>query len=204
MEAVLAGNVLQRARTRWLGGLADRKNILIVGEGPGRCLEAVCRMYPRLPVTVVEASGGMIAVARARLEAKGVAVTHVRWAKEDIREWAAAVPRASYDAVITPFVLDCFSAGEVARTIDVLARRVLLADSCWLVADFCEPEQGWRRTRARIVHVLMYAFFRIATGLDAKWLTAPDAYLRKAGFELEERTLFSAGLVHSDRWRRRG
>ena len=213
MEAVLAGGVLQRARVRWLEVLRGRERLLIVGEGPGRTLEVICRRFPELAITVVEASEGMISAARRRLARKGISVDRVTWVRADVRRWlmeeAADGEKSGsgggkgrpFDAVLTPFVLDCFSAEDVRAVIAGIAREVA-ADALWFVVDFRLPEAGWRRWRARLVHALMYSFFRTATQLEARRVTPPDEALRAAGFERERRALFSAGLVYSDVWRR--
>jgi hypothetical protein len=50
------------------------------------------------------------------------------------------------------------------------------------VADFQIPPQGTlRRVRARIIHWLMYRFFRITTKLSAKFLVPPAPFLGQAG-----------------------
>jgi hypothetical protein len=242
MEAVLAGDVLQRARTRWFGdALVDCRRLLIVGEGPGRTLEVICPRCPMIEITVVEESAEMITTAQKRLDGMGISRTRVTWVHADVRVWLEAgvgredgvgreegvgeaaanagndgnvtkervgAPRVrageggrTFDAVITPFVLDCFSAEDVGRVVAGIAGKMSAAGS-WLLVDFCLPERGWRRVRAKLVHALMYRFFRFATKLEARRLTAPDALLGAAGFRLEGRALFNAGLVHSDWWRR--
>jgi hypothetical protein len=46
----------------------------------------------------------------------------------------------------------------------------------------------------------MYTFFRAATGLSARAVTAPDAFLRSHQFALRYRTTHNLGLLHSDLW----
>ena len=38
MEWILAGNKLQKARTRWLREIAGARRVLLVGEGSARCI----------------------------------------------------------------------------------------------------------------------------------------------------------------------
>ncbi|WP_175414746.1 class I SAM-dependent methyltransferase [Nibricoccus aquaticus] len=206
MEAVLAGRVLQQARTRWLDALRERRRVLIVGEGPGRTLEVMRRRWSRQRVTVVEASAGMIAAAQRRLARQGLSSEGIEWVHADVRSWLGERERtveggAEFDAVITPFVLDCFGAAELAGVVAGIAGQVS-DGGCWLLTDFCLPPSGLRRLRGRLVHRLMYSFFRAAVKLEASRLTPPDEALVAAGFELEGRDLFNAGLVHSDLWRR--
>ncbi|MGC4074959.1 MAG: class I SAM-dependent methyltransferase [Nibricoccus sp.] len=201
MEAVLAGRVLQRARVHWLGKLAGRSRVLIVGEGPGRLLEELLRRFSSTEVTVVEQSAKMIAVAARRLEKRGVCLRRVRWVCADVRTWHAEDENKGrlFDAVLTPFLLDCFARETLERLVEKLG-TVTARDAVWLVADFQVPSRGWQRMRAKLIHAVMYRFFRVATRLEASRLTEPDEALRRVGFVLEGRTVFNAGLVRSDWW----
>jgi hypothetical protein len=215
METVLAGGVLQRARVQWIDALEGRARVLIVGEGPGRLLEEVVRRFPRARVTVVEQSGLMIDVAKRRLSGAGISQDKVRWVLTDVRVWAEERVAATegrtkakrdgdsllFEAVVTPFVLDCFTAVEMERVVGQLS-AVATSHAVWLLADFQVPEAGWRRWRAKAVHALMYRFFRVTTTLEAKELTDPDEALRRGGFALKSRAVFNAGLVRSDWWER--
>jgi cyclopropane fatty-acyl-phospholipid synthase-like methyltransferase len=216
MEAVLAGKTLQRARLRWIDALEGRERVVMVGEGPGRLLEVLLRRFPRTEVTVVELSGAMIDVAQRRLRAKGVSLERVRWIQADIRSWSfedgrdrgegedgSVRGKIRFDAVITPFVLDCFSSEDLTAVIERLSASAKV-DAVWLVADFQVPKHGWRRWRARVIHRIMYCFFRVATELGASRLTEPDEALARAGFALKARAVFNAGLVRSDWWARGG
>ena len=66
------------------------------------------------------------------------------------------------------------------------------------------PERGWRRWRARAIHALMYAFFRVATRLPARRHTNPDPFLLRAGFRLRGRRTSEWGLLQADLWQRIG
>ena len=200
-EWVLAGRTLQRARERWLGELADRRRILVAGEGHGRGLESVLRAASAAEITVVEASAGMIAVARARLRRKGLPGDRVRWIQADIRGWSP--PAGYFDAVVTQFFLDCFAPATVDAVVSCLAAA---ADerAVWLLSDFRIPETGWRRRRAEWIHHVMYLFFKYAAGLEADRLTPPDEALCAAGFRLHGRAGFCEGLIHADAGRRAG
>lgn len=199
MEFLLAGGVLQRMRRRWMPALADCADVLIAGDGHGRGAELVLHAAPQAQIVVVEASAGMIGVARRRLRVSGADRDRIHWVHADLRTWRA--PEARFDAIVTQFFLDCFAPESLAGVVHHLglaARR----EACWLLCDFRVPEHGWRRRRAQAIHALMYGFFRATVGLEARRLTAPDDALRAAGFCLEGRETASAGLLHTDLWRR--
>src|SRR5436189_4439542 len=66
MEAVLAGGLLQRCRTRWLTEVRGARRALLVGEGNGRMLEACAAALPDCQFTVLDQSEGMLAQAQRR------------------------------------------------------------------------------------------------------------------------------------------
>jgi hypothetical protein len=116
----------------------------------------------------------------------------------DLLFWQA--PK-KYDAIVTCFFLDCFPADTLANVIAKLA-NCATDDATWLVVDFAIPQSGLAHYRARIVHTLMYAFFRSVVGLSAKCLVAPDDLLRAQGFRLAARQDSEWGLLRSDLWQR--
>lgn len=199
MERVLAGRLLQRARTAWIDPLADREHLLIAGVGHGRCLHALLPRHRRLRVTCVDASAGMLREAESRARRAGLDLARVQFIHARLPEWKPAA--ASCDALATHFFLDCFAPRELAAVVAALAGAAT-PEASWIVTDFAVPPRGWTRQRARAVHALMYAFFRVATRLPARRLTPPDALLAAQGFALAGRRTFSRGLLQSDWWRR--
>lgn len=194
LEAVLAGGVLQRARVAHLATLDEAENILLLGEGPGRFLAALRERRPDVPVTVVEESEAMIAEAR-RHAPDGP----TEWVQADLRDWQP--PAARWDALVSHCVLDCFSAETLATLVPRLAGAAR-PQATWLITDFALPEPGWRRTRARAIHSLMYGSFRATTGLEARRWVDPTPWMEAAGFRLSSRNHYNHGLIRADCWQR--
>jgi ubiquinone/menaquinone biosynthesis C-methylase UbiE len=197
MEFVVAGGILQRCRTSFLAEAEHSRLALLLGEGPGRFLVELLRANSRVKVTCVERSRRMVEEARSKLVESEL--TRVRFEQVDAPEWQP--PGTEFDLVVTHFFLDCFQVEEL----ESLVMKVGMAtteDARWLLADFREPERGWRRWRARAALAMMYGFFRLATGLSAARLTPPDPFLEACGFRLAARRLANFGFVHSDLWRR--
>ena len=156
MEWLLAGNKLQRSRTAFLDRVADAQNVLIAGEGNGRFLLECRRRLPSARVTVLDASGGMIAAARRRVRAAGLDLRPIEFVQGDVLSWK---PRAgAHDLVVTHFFLDCFTEPQVERVVGA-PRRGAGRGATWLLADFQVPASGTARLRARAIHALMYGFF---------------------------------------------
>jgi hypothetical protein len=103
---------------------------------------------------------------------------------------------ATYDAVVTLFFLDCFTADQVAA---IVARvtPALSAGSPWLFADFAVPAGRLASWRARIWLRVLYLFFRWQTGLAARSLPPSEPLLRARGFQCREEQDFDRGFVRS-------
>ena len=201
MECLLAGGKLQRCRTTFLDTLPPVRHALLLGEGNGRFLREFLRKQPAARVTCLDASPRMLTEAQGR--ARCPSAPHIAQTKFlccDVTTWEP--PRGEFDLVVSNFFLDCFRPDQI----ELIAERISAAltdNARWLIADFCEPRRGWRKWRARIILQTMYWFFRRATALPAKRLTAPDTILARHGFELQTRRTFECGLLQSDAWIRR-
>lgn len=197
MEWVLAGDRLQACRTAFLREVPQRKSVLILGEGNGRFLVHCRRYLESAHITCLDASRGMLRQARKRLRARGLSLRGIDFIHRDALEWSPG-PH-TFDLIVTHFFLDCFRNDQLERLIPALARAAT-PDAEWLLADFQLPPGGWRRFRARIIHGMMYAFFRAVTALPARSLACPDPILAANGFVLRARRLSEWGLLHTDRW----
>jgi SAM-dependent methyltransferase len=200
LEHLFAGGLMQRCRITFLSRTKDCRSALLAGEGTGKFLVELLQSNRQIKITCVEQSAGMIAQARRRLRRERVDGSRVEFIQTDALNWTA--PRGAFDLVVTNFFLDCFRADQLQSLVPRLAGSAT-GDAIWLLADFRVPEQGWRRARAIVVLAGLYAFFKMATALSARWLTPPDDFLKRAGFELVDRRLASFGFAHADFWRRK-
>ena len=197
MEFLAAGEKLQRCRTAFLDRVTEAQRVLIAGEGNGRFLAAFRCSLPNARITVVDSSRRMLEAARNRVIAQTLELEDIEFIHADLLKWA---PRSeAYDLIVTHFFLDCFPAGELKQIIARLS-SCATRDAQWLLADFQIPDRGWRRSRAKAIHSLMYAFFRVATRLPARRLTPPRVFLENHAFALREKRTFEWGLLHSDLW----
>jgi len=195
LETLVFGNQLQQARVEFMREIGSPRRVLIVGEGNGRFLAEFVRLHPAATVDCIEASGRMIELARRTLNQQAC----VNFIQTDIKE-AELVPR-SYDLIVTHFFLDCFEEETLPMVIAKLASSAT-SDAQWLVADFSEPSKNWRRLPARFLISLMYFFFRLAAGIEARQLVDYRPLLRAEGFILAEAIQSPNEMIHSERWRR--
>ena len=198
MEAVLAGEKLQRGRIAHLDKLPPCENALLAGEGHGRFLVELRKSQPATRITCVDSRAGMLDVARTRLRRSGLPADRVTFLHHDLLDWNP--PASAFDLIITNFFLDCFTAEQLGELIARLARAAR-PGAVWLVADFQIPPPGsLRHIRARIIHWLMYRFFRLATRRPAAALTPPDPFLERNGFILRHRCEFDCGRLSAEVW----
>ncbi len=199
LEFLAFGRDLERARFCLLDRLADCEEILVLGEGDGRCLARLVQAAPRARVRCLDGSAAMLARAAARL-AEQPARSRVSFEQADIL--AATFPAASYDAVVTCFFLDCFTAAEVEGIVARVAAS-LRPGARWLFADFAIPPRGFARMRAQIWLGSLYAFFGWRTGLATRRLPPSETILRAAGFVSEAAREFQGGLIRGELFRHR-
>ena len=195
LEFVAFGRDLERARFSFLERLRDRRSILVLGEGDGRCLERLVALAPHAAIHCLDASPAMIAAASARLPV--VARSRVTLTCADI--FAFDFDARRYDAVTTFFFLDCFTAEQV-RTIVARVTPRLEPGALWLFADFVLPARGWPRRRAQAWLALLYAFFRWQTGLRARALPPSELVIEGAGFARTDAREWQHGLLRSAVW----
>ena len=198
LEYAAFGGDLERARFAYLDRLAGCSDVLLLGEGDGRCAERLAVLAPRARITCVDKSPGMIARASKRIAATGAA-PRVTFTCADALH--LALPKGGFDGVATLFFLDCFDARGVE---DIVARTgdALRPGSPWLFADFAVPPAGFGRLRARAWLAVLYRFFRLTAGLQASGLPPSEQILGRAGWVRAECRDLQRGLLRSAVFRR--
>ena len=176
LAGLVFGGSLRAAQRAALAGLpAGAPRVLILGGGTGWVLGEVLRRRPGAAVLYLEVSGPMLARAAARLhrEWPGAAgQVEFRLGTE-----AALEPGEQFDALVTFFVLDCFTPAALGPALARLAAARRPA-APWLLADFSWPRRGWQRALLGA----MYRFFGAVAALRAQQL--PDLHGALAGLGL--------------------
>lgn len=197
LEYLTFGRCLERCREWSLPQLAQCKRALILGDGDGRFLSALLKVNPALSADVVDASGAMLSLLRARVPA-AIADGRVRIHHADALSFFPA--ERDYDVVITHFFLDCFLTSEVAALACRL-RPHLAPSALWVVSEFAIPPKGFASLVARGVVSALYAGFRLLAGLRVRELPDHHSAFHMAGFRLSERSIWLGGLIAGELWR---
>lgn len=185
------GGALRRAQRATLAaglppGAAPR--VLVLGGGAGWVLSEIWRQRPRAQVLYLEVSGAMLARTRARLRrhpAPAGATVELRQGTEaDLR------PNEQFDAVVTFFVLDCFTEAALPGALARL-HAAHAPGAPWLVTDFRPARRGWRRW----LLWAMYRFFGLTVGLRAQRLPPWPQGLAALGWRPGWHRYFFGGAV---------
>ena len=168
IERCVFGDHLQRARTALLDRLPDWDRMLILGDGDGRLLSAIVdsveetqtQSAPRTIVSL-DQSSKMLDRQRRRL-ARNHPNVSVEFIQADALQYRP--PAESFDVIVTPFFLDCFTKEELRWAMPAWLLG-LRNQHVWYYVDFVIPDQGWQRVRAKMLNHVMHLFFRITTGL---------------------------------------
>lgn len=198
IEYAAFGHALEQCRFAFVDRLASSDRILIIGEGDGRFLERLVATNRNARIDVVELSARMVELARERLRAGDR--ERVSFRLGDVRRMS--LPAGAYAAVVTNFVLDCFSDKEARTVVDNL-RCSLRTDGVWVVSEFQQLREGWKRIWAAAWLIVMYTFFRLTTGLETRRLPDYPEFLRQSGMVLMEERRAWFGLMSSQIWRSR-
>jgi ubiquinone/menaquinone biosynthesis C-methylase UbiE len=167
--------------------------VLVLGGGPGWVLTELLRECPAARVLYLETSAAMLAQAQAQLAhhapQERPQVEFRQGSERGLR------PDEQFDALVTFFVLDCFTLEEFPRALARLqaARR---PGAPWLVADFRPPRRWWQRGLLRA----MYLFFRMAVGLRAQQLPPwPTALAEICATKIYQSEFYS-GFIAAQVW----
>lgn len=200
-EYLCYGRLLERVRSRWLGEVVNSRYALVLGDGDGRFLASLLPRSPDLHACAVDTSAAMLALLRARCERQpgrgGDRLQVVRTSALMIE------PSPETDLVVSHFFLDCLRDDQVCTLAARLA-QILQPGARWLVSDFDLPRSAWLRPLARGYLRMLYAVFRLLTGLRVTRLPDISAALRGAGFVRLKKQEFAAGMLYSELWRLRG
>lgn len=193
LEFLAFGSDLERARFAFLDRIAGSSEILLLGEGDGRCAERLARLAPGARIHCVDSSGGMIERASRRIAAAG-AGDRVTFECTDALSFSPGP--ASFDAVATLFFLDCLEEAKVSSIVGRIDAS-LRPGARWLFADFVLPRRGLARLRARAWVGILYAFFRVASSLRTSELPPSEEILLRAGWGRTACRDFQFGLLRS-------
>jgi len=198
LEHIAFGSRLQQARNAFIDQMAGLETALILGEGDGRFLDSLLNRKGNTNITCIDISPEMTDRARRRVQRKHPDTGYtLNWQCRDILE--TRLEAGSIDAVVTHFLLDCFTTAEARGLIQRLG-RVLRPKGLWFWSDFVLPEGTARIAFARTYQGLLYRFFRWRTGISARRLPPVHLLMAQAGWSQAACRRFLANTIESAVW----
>lgn len=185
LAGIVFGGTVRRSQEFFLGAIADKQNVLILGGGTGWILESMGTVGFSGEVFYIEASSSML--DRSRLRAtKNFKVHFIHGTEQDIPD------QLMYDAVITNFFMDLFPNTALPSVIAAITRH-LQRDAVWLATDFTDSKSWWHQFLLRI----MYFFFRTSTSIQSNSLPDWEQALHAGHILKKDEKNFYKGFIKS-------
>ena len=182
------GRSIRKAQTHYLDQIPDHARVLILGGGTGWLLEEISKQC--LHIDYVDLSQRMIRKAKKRQ----VSFAQLRF----IQGNEEAVIGQLYDVVITPFVLDICNENQLPKMVETI-ERLIDKNGQLLCIDFNIHDHSFK---ARILDVMMRAFFRVVSGLKLKRILPYFEAIEQAGFKEIETNLFYGRFIKASLFKR--
>jgi ubiquinone/menaquinone biosynthesis C-methylase UbiE len=199
LEYLTFGPYLERCRFQFIASLADRRRALILGDGDGRFTARLLAANDRIEAMAVDSSGAMLDLLKKRVASLGpAAVVRLQTRRGNALDFKIDGP--PYDLVATHFFLDCLTEEEVSSLIDAVSPH-LAPGAIWLVSEFVIPDRQPASFLGRPLIAALYLAFGIVAGLKVRQLPDYASALSKAGFVVEARNAYLAGILISEVWR---
>lgn len=188
------GKSLKRAQVVFLSRIPAGASILIVGGGTGWLLEPLLDACKPGRIVYLESSARMLARATRRVLNRPVLGT----VEFRLGDETSLRPDERFDVVITPFVLDLFTAETLRNRLIPRLHTALKPGGLWLITDFVPTGIWWQRA----LLWAMIRFFRLTAGIEIRQLANWPGLMTDAGLTLRERSPQVGGMVLADVWRR--
>ncbi|MFL6417547.1 MAG: class I SAM-dependent methyltransferase [Bryobacteraceae bacterium] len=196
MEYLTFGPALHRRRREFLKDMGNARSVLILGDGDGRFTADFLQRNPHALVCSLDSSQRMTSLAAGRIARIPNGSARIKQSVEDVRR---AQLTGTFDLVVTHFFLDCFTTDEVRHLIRRITAHVLPGGQ-WVISEFQIPPAGFRRLVAGLAIKLLYAGFRILTGLEAKRLPDYRRILESNDYHRTAIRTGVAGMLVSETW----
>lgn len=174
-EKIFFGKGLNNARTYFAQYSKLTKTVLLLGEGRGHFLKFLLNQNQFCKITVVDSSGQMIKLMKSKIGPNDL--NRVDFHNIRLENFT---PKVKYDLICTFFFWDCFSTYELNNLVPKFL-DFLKVDGIWINADFIDGINNF--SFSNILNFLklrvLFLFFRITTGINAKKVEPLEVYLEK-------------------------
>lgn len=186
LAAMVFGKSIREAQFFYLDRIPSGAKVLIFGGGTGWLAKRLLQINPTCSIVYQEASGAMISQSRRRMsenDLKRIQFVHS----------SEIVQNETFDVVITNFFLDLFQPKNLSDIVSKIKLSVK-QNGLWIVTDFVDQGKPWQKFLLKI----MYAFFRITSGIQATSLPPWEMSVHQDGMILVESKGFYKGFIKSE------
>lgn len=188
LAKMIFGNAIKNAQKFLIQAIRPGSTVLIIGGGSGWILEEITKIRSKgIKITYVELSEKMIALSRKR----DTGTNEVFFLNESIQD---VILDQEFEYVITPFVIDNFSAATAAIVFQKI-NDLLLPRGIWMFADF--QISGKNTLWQRMVLKIMYIFFKAICNIEASQLPDTATLFKKHKYEIVSSETFFADFICS-------
>lgn len=188
------GKSLMHSQTCFFSHLLYSKSILIFGGGSGNILLKLIEKTNLEKYYFVDVSDKMIAKAKKKVQKKYPGMLpKIEFINNSYSGIDASVKA---DAIITPFVLDCFSDDELGMVMQKLDGH-LNRKGIWLFSDFnVSSHSSFMKWMSRFVIWTLYSFFNTFCRLGRNSIPLFDKYYSALNYQpVSERYALKGMLV---------
>jgi len=194
---------IQKAQRYFLNHIPRGANVLFLGGGTGWLLPDLFLSAQPQRVTYIDASANMILKSQKTVvrfqhqhpDTPTPPITFIHGTEQEIP------PSASYDVVITNFLLDMYSGAELIALINRIS-QVLTSEAIWLFSDFSLSQQPIPRIWQKPLLYLMYRFFHFTAGIAVQPLPDFTLVFNRAGWRATDTSTFFGDFIRSQVYRR--
>jgi len=181
-EKIFFGKHLNFARTYFAQYTKLPQTVLLVGEGRGHFLNFLLNQNQFCKITIVDSSSKMIKLMESKLEPNNL--NRVHFYNDSLEYFTSNI---KYDLVCTFFFWDCFSRVELDHLVPKFL-KFLKVDGIWINADFIDGINNLSFSNILNFFKLriLFLFFRVSTGINAKKVEPLEVYLEKNLIKLIE------------------
>ena len=173
-------------------------SVLLFGGGTGKLLMELMKRNIAQQYCYIDISDKMIARAKRKVKKhfpeKINSVEFIRGSYNDI-------PGKKFDAVFTPFILDCFSEEELSIVMKKLDEH-LSENGKWYFSDFHIPAQKGKPV-SKIIIRMLYFFFNIVCGLGIKKLPPFEEKFARLCYMTTKKKYFMKGMIQAKIYEKR-
>jgi hypothetical protein len=194
---------IQRAQRCFLTQIPRGSNILFLGGGTGWLLPDLFHSSRPRQITYIEASAHMLlrsqqTVVRFQQKYPNTQIPRTTFICGTEQEIPSS---ATYDVVITNFLLDMYSGSELLTLVNHIAQH-LTSEATWLFSDFNLSKQYRKRMWQKPLLSLMYYFFHYTTGIATQPIPNFSALFERFGWRATHSSSFFGGFITSQVYRK--